>query len=284
MKMDVAVIGSGTMGNGIAHVFAVAGFQVTLVDVNEEILNKALSTIFEKMKRQAAKGLLTAQEAEESFKRIHRGIQVEDARNAGIVIEAVPERLELKHEIFSRLDKACPPATILATNTSSIPIASLAAATKRPAKVIGMHFMNPVPVMKLVEIIRGLETSEETYQTVQDLTLTLGKVPVCSKDSPGFISNRVLMPMINEAAWALREGVAKKEDIDRVMELGMNHPMGPLKLADYIGLDTCLSILQVLESGFHNAKYAPCPIFQELIQAGRLGRKVGKGFYDYDER
>ena len=277
----VAVIGSGTMGNGIAHVFAAAGFQVSLIDVKDELVKKALETIAGNMKRQVAKGSLTQQAADESVRRIHGAVRIEDAAAAQVVIEAVPERLDLKRDVFTRLDKACPPETILATNTSSIPIASLAAATQRHPKVIGMHFMNPVPVMKLVEIIRADATSEDTYQTVRDLTLKLGKVPVCSKDSPGFISNRVLMPMINEAAWALHEGVATKEDIDTVMKLGMNHPMGPLTLADYIGLDTCLSILEVLEKGFKNPKYKACPIFHELVAAGRLGRKAGKGFYDY---
>ena len=277
----VAVIGSGTMGNGIAHVFAAAGFQVSLIDVKDEFVRKAIDTIGQNMKRQVAKGTLTAQAADEAIGRIRGGTGIEEASAAQLVVEAVPERLELKRDVFARLDKSCPAETILATNTSSIPIASLAAATRRAPKVIGMHFMNPVPVMKLVEIIRADATSEETYQTVRDLTLKLGKVPVCSKDSPGFISNRVLMPLINEAAWALHEGVATKEDIDTVMKLGMNHPMGPLTLADYIGLDTCLSILEVLENGFKNPKYRACPIFKEMVSAGRLGRKAGKGFYDY---
>ena len=280
---NIAVIGSGTMGNGIAHVFAAAGFPVVLVDVSKELLDKALATIRRNMERQVSKGLLPAADMEAALSRIRAVARLEEAASSQIAVEAVPERLELKREIFRRLDSACPPGAILATNTSSIPIARMAEATRRPEKVIGMHFMNPVPVMKLVEIIRGASTSEETYRAARDLTLRLGKIPVCSKDAPGFISNRVLMPMINEACWALHQGVATREDIDTVMKLGMNHPMGPLSLSDYIGLDTCLSILEVLESGFKDAKYKPCPLLKEMVAAGRLGKKTGKGFYDYSD-
>ncbi|MBI3506834.1 MAG: 3-hydroxybutyryl-CoA dehydrogenase [Proteobacteria bacterium] len=278
----VAVVGSGTMGNGIAHVFAAAGFDVTLVDVTQALLDKALGTIRGNMQRQVAKGTLSQPDMDAAVGRLKGAVRPEDAAAAQLVIEAVPEKLDLKREVFAKLDRACPPETILATNTSSIPIASLAEATQRPTKVVGMHFMNPVPVMKLVEIIRGAATSDATYDTVRALTLKLGKVPVCSKDSPGFISNRVLMPLINEAIWTLHEGVATREDIDTVMKLGMNHPMGPLTLADYIGLDVCLSVMHVIEDGFGNPKYKACPLLEDLVKQGRLGRKSGRGFYDYD--
>ncbi|MBI4064103.1 MAG: 3-hydroxybutyryl-CoA dehydrogenase [Elusimicrobia bacterium] len=277
----VAVIGGGTMGNGIAHVFALARFPVVLVDTKEEFLKRALATITDNMRRQTAKSILTPTLMNEALARLKLSAKLEDAAQSDIVIEAAPENLDLKRDLFAKLDNICAPRTILATNTSSIPIASLAAATKRGDRVIGMHFMNPVPVMKLVEIIRGRATSDETYETARGLTLKLGKVPACSNDFPGFISNRILMPMINEAAWALHQGVATKEDIDTVMKLGMNHPMGPLTLADYIGLDTCLAILKVLEEGFKDPKYKACPLFEQLVSQGRLGRKSGKGFYDY---
>ena len=278
----IAVIGSGTMGNGIAHVFAVAGFDVTLIDVSDTLVQKAFVTISDNMKRQVSKGALAPDAMEAAFGRLQGALKPEDAVNAQLVIEAVPENIKLKQDVFAKPDEACLPDAILATNTSSIPIAKLAAATSRPKKVIGMHFMNPVPVMKLVEIIRGTATSDDTYNTIHDLALKLGKAPVCSSDTPGFISNRVLMPMINEAVWALHEGVATKEDIDTVMKLGMNHPMGPLTLADYIGLDTCLSILKVLEDGLRNPKYAACPLLRKMVDEGRLGRKSGRGFYEYN--
>ncbi|HVE14857.1 MAG TPA: 3-hydroxybutyryl-CoA dehydrogenase [Elusimicrobiota bacterium] len=276
-----AVIGSGTMGNGIAHVLAASGRDVTLIDVRQDLLDKAMATIRANMDRQVAKQALKKEDAEAALKRLRAATRVEDAAKAELVVEAVPERMELKKEVFRALDAACGPETILASNTSSLPITVLAAATKRPAKVMGMHFMNPVPVMKLVELIRGVETSEETFQAVRALTVDLGKTPVCSQDYPGFISNRVLMPMINEACFALMEGVATKEDIDTVMKLGMAHPMGPLTLADFIGLDVCLNILEFLQQSLGDPKYRPCPLLRKMVEAGRLGKKTGRGFYDY---
>ncbi|MFH1723556.1 MAG: 3-hydroxybutyryl-CoA dehydrogenase [Elusimicrobiota bacterium] len=281
---NVSVVGGGQMGNGIAHVFALAGFEVLLVDVNEAAVEKAVAAIRKNMERQVKKGVVSSEDRDKALGRIRTSLKPEDASGCQLVVEAVPERPDLKADIFRRLDAACPPATILATNTSSLSIARLAAATGRAPKVIGMHFMNPVPVMKLVEIIRGVDTSDETYETVRALTEKLGKTPVCSQDYPGFISNRVLMPMINEACFALMEGVASAEDIDTVMRLGMNHPMGPLQLADFIGLDTCLFILGVLHEGFGDPKYRPCPLLRKMVEAGRLGKKTGRGFYEWGKK
>ena len=280
----VTVVVTGQIGGGIAHVFALGGFQVCIADQNKGLLQKALDEISKNMDRQAKKNVITAEAKDAALARLRPISQLSDAGGSKLVVEAVTESFELKKGIFSALDAACPPETILASNTSSLPITRLASATKRPAKVIGMHFMNPVPVMKLVELIRGVETSDETFETVRALAVTLGKTPVCSQDYPGFISNRVLMPMINEACFALMEGVATKEDIDTVMKLGMNHPMGPLTLADFIGLDTCLSILEVLHEGLGDPKYRPCPLLRKMVEAGRLGRKAGRGFYDWEKR
>ncbi|MFA5139275.1 MAG: 3-hydroxybutyryl-CoA dehydrogenase [Elusimicrobiota bacterium] len=280
----VTVVGTGQMGGGIAHVFALSGFQVCILDQNKELLQRALDEIGRNMDRQARKNVITPEAKDAALARLRPLSSPEDAGGSQLVVEAVPERFELKADLFARLDAACPPETILASNTSSLPITRLAAVTKRPAKVIGMHFMNPVPVMKLVELIRGVETSDETFDTVRAMAEKLGKTPVCSQDYPGFISNRVLMPMINEACFALMEGVASKEDIDTVMKLGMNHPMGPLTLADFIGLDTCLSILEVLHDGLGDPKYRPCPLLRKMVEAGRLGRKAGRGFYDWGKK
>ncbi|MBI3299812.1 MAG: 3-hydroxybutyryl-CoA dehydrogenase [Elusimicrobia bacterium] len=282
--MDVksaAVVGGGQMGAGIAHVFALAGIPVTLIDVSPEVLGKAVAGIEANLGRQVKKGTATEADAKAALGRISPANALEGAAKADLVVEAVPERFELKSQIFTKLDSVCGAGTILASNTSSLPITRLAAVTKRPTQVIGMHFMNPVPVMKLVELIRGVETSDETFSTVKAVTEKIGKTPACSQDYPGFISNRILMPMINEAVFALMEGVAEKEDIDTVMKLGMNHPMGPLQLADFIGLDTCLSILEILHEGLGDPKYRPCPLLRKMVEAGRLGKKAGRGFYDW---
>jgi 3-hydroxybutyryl-CoA dehydrogenase len=284
MSIDrITVIGGGTMGNGIAHVCAQAGRQVTLVDMNQDFLERALNTIFKNLDRQVKKEVISAGEKEETVARISTSVDLKAAvEDAQLVVEAVPEKLELKEEIFKSLDEAAPADAILATNTSSISITEIAAFTQRPQKVIGMHFMNPVPMMKLVEIIRGLATDDATSRAVVELTTELGKTPVEVNDFPGFVSNRVLMPMINEAIFALMEGVAEAEAIDKVMKLGMAHPMGPLALADLIGLDVCLSILEVLHRDLGDDRYRPCPLLRKYVAAGWLGRKSGRGFFGYE--
>jgi len=278
----IAVIGSGTMGNGIAHTFAQFGYQLNLVDICQESLNKGLNTIAKNIDRQVAKGVLTEEEKTDILARIHSYTELKDGvSTADLVVEAATENLELKLKIFRELDTYCKPSAILASNTSSISITQIAAVTCRGQKVIGMHFMNPVPVMKLVEVIRGYATSDETTADVMELSRKLGKEPVEVNDYPGFIANRILMPMINEAIFSLFEGVAGVAEIDTVMKLGMAHPMGPLQLADFIGLDVCLAILNVLHKGFGNPKYAPCPLLVNMVMAGKKGIKSGEGFYDY---
>ncbi len=278
---NIVVIGGGTMGNGIAHTAAASGFDVSLVDVSESILQRAVSTITANLQRGVDKGKMTAEERDAVVARIRPVTDIESITDADIVIEAIIENLAAKTQLFEQLDRITRPECILASNTSSISITKIAAATKRPEKVIGMHFMNPVPVMTLVEVIRGIATSDETWQQVEDLSKRMGKTPIEVNDYPGFISNRVLMPMINEAIFTLYEGVATRESIDGVMKLGMNHPMGPLTLADFIGLDVCLAILRVLEEGFGDPKYRPCPLLVKMVDAGWLGRKSGRGFYTY---
>jgi 3-hydroxybutyryl-CoA dehydrogenase len=278
---NIAVIGGGTMGNGIAHTAAASGFDVTLIDVSREVLDRAIGVISKNLQRGVDKGKMTADEKEGVLGRVRTATDMDDAEGADIVIEAIIENLAAKIEVFRTLDKLTGPECILASNTSSISITKMAAATSRPDKVIGMHFMNPVPVMTLVEVIRGIATSDETYRRVEELSKKMGKTAIEVNDYPGFISNRVLMPMINEAIFALYEGVATPEAIDGVMKLGMNHPMGPLTLADFIGLDVCLAILRVLEDGFGDPKYRPCPLLVKMVDAGWLGRKSGRGFYSY---
>jgi len=278
----VSVIGAGTMGNGIAHVFAQHGFSVTLIDVNEQQLQRAQQTISKNLDRQIAKGTLTEAEKASTLANLSLSTNLkEGVASAELVVEAATENTELKLNIFRQLDEAAPENTILATNTSSISITKIASVTKRPEKVIGMHFMNPVPVMKLVEIINGYATSPETSAIITELSRQLGKIPAVSNDYPGFVANRILMPMINEAISTLHEGVATVEAIDTIMKLGMAHPMGPLQLADFIGLDVCLSILRVLHEGFGQPKYAPCPLLVNMVAAGKLGVKSGEGFYKY---
>jgi len=279
--MRVAVIGAGTMGNGIAQVFATSGHEVTMIDVSAQALEQGLASVKTSLGRLVKKGTVTPEAADEAVTRIAVGTTTQDAAQAELAIEAASEAPALKFQIFQDLDAACAPGVILATNTSSISITEIAARTRRPQLVIGMHFMNPVPVMPLVEVIRGQATSDATTRTVMELAEALGKTPVEVNDYPGFVSNRVLMPMINEAIFCVMEGVAAPEAIDTVMKLGMNHPMGPLMLADLIGLDTCLAILEVLHKGLGDDKYRPCPLLRRMVAAGQLGRKAGRGFYKY---
>ncbi|MES2123063.1 MAG: 3-hydroxybutyryl-CoA dehydrogenase [Gemmatimonadota bacterium] len=279
--LKIAVIGSGTMGNGIAHVFAQHGHDVVLIDVSQPALEKALKTITANLERQVKKGALAPEAVAEVTGRIRTSTALEDAAGAKLVVEAASENPAIKFDLFARLDTICPADTILASNTSSISITEIAAKTKRPAQVIGMHFMNPVPVMQLVEVIRGHSTSDATLEAVMELARALGKTPVQANDYPGFVANRVLLPMINEAIFCVMEGVAEPEAIDTVMKLGMAHPMGPLQLADFIGLDVCLAILNVVHEGLGDDKYRPCPLLKKMVAAGYLGRKSGRGFYDY---
>lgn len=278
----ITVIGAGTMGNGIAHLFAMKGYSVSLLDVSETALKKGLQTIDKNLERMVRKEILTEADKVSTLDRISTYTQLTEAvGQADLVVEAATERIDLKLDIFRELDKAAPEGIILASNTSSISITRIAAATTRPDKVIGMHFMNPVPIMKLVEVIRGYSTSAEVTETIMELSRKLGKTPVEVNDYPGFVANRILMPMINEAIYTLYEGVAGVEEIDTVMKLGMAHPMGPLQLADFIGLDVCLAILKVLQDGFGHPKYAPCPLLVNMVTAGKLGAKTGEGFYTY---
>ena len=278
----VAVVGGGTMGNGIAQVFAASGNDVALVEVSPERVDLAVTNITKSLDRVVKKGALDEAGKRAALSRVHGTTALEDAKDADLVVEAVIESFPAKRAVFEGLDRVCPPKTVFATNTSSISITELAAITKRPERFVGMHFMNPVPVMPLVEIIRGLATSDETYAAVASAAKALGKTPVEVQDYPGFVSNRVLMPMINEAVYCLMEGVASREAIDSVMKLGMNHPLGPLALADLIGLDVCLAIMNVLHEGYSDSKYRPCPLLKKMVAAGRLGRKSGRGFYEYD--
>jgi 3-hydroxybutyryl-CoA dehydrogenase len=277
----MAVVGAGTMGNGIAHVFAQAGWRVALVDVSRPALDRALETIRRNMDRQIKKGALTAADRDAALGRITPATGLDAAREAVLVVEAAVEQPATKFALFAELDRMLAPPVILATNTSSISITEIAGQTQHPGRVIGMHFMNPVPMMALVEVIRGLATSDETVRKVVEIARSLGKTPVEANDYPGFVANRVLMPMINEAIYCVMEGVAAPEAVDTVMKLGMNHPMGPLALADLIGLDVCLAILEVLHHGLGDDKYRPCPLLRKMVVAGRLGRKSGRGFYEY---
>jgi 3-hydroxybutyryl-CoA dehydrogenase len=276
------VIGAGQMGNGIAQVAAMAGYQVIMNDIKTDFVEKGFKAVEKNLSRTVEKGKMSPEEKNVILERIRTSINLNDLAEANFIVEAATENEPLKFEIFRTLDSLCPPESILSTNTSSIPIGRIGAKTKRPDKVIGMHFMNPVPVMKLVEVIRGLETSDDTFNLTWNLAVKLGKTPARAEDYPGFIANRILLPMINEAIYCLYHGVGQKEDIDSVMKLGMNHPMGPLALADLIGLDTCLAIMETLYDGFKDSKYRPCPLLRKYVEAGRLGRKTGRGFYDYD--
>lgn len=278
----VMVIGAGQMGSGIAQVAAASGCQVVLNDIKDEFVNRGLGVIEKNLTRNVSKGKLEEAEKSAILERFKPSTSLQDARDVDLVIEAAVENMDIKSKIFKELDEITPKHAILATNTSSLPITEIAAVTKRPEKVIGMHFMNPVPVMKLVEIIRGLATSDETFEVVKNTSEKMGKVPVEVNDAPGFVSNRVLLPMINEAVYCVWEGIATPEAVDQVMKLGMNHPMGPLALADLIGLDTCLYIMEVLHEGFKDSKYRPCPLLRKYVAAGWLGRKTGRGFYVYE--
>jgi 3-hydroxybutyryl-CoA dehydrogenase len=277
----VGVLGAGTMGNGIAHVFARSGHEVILCDVEQKILDRALATIASNLDREAAKGKLTAEEKSAALARIVTTVKRDQLADCDFVVEAASEKFEIKSQLFRELDAICPTGVILASNTSSISITKLGAATSRPENVIGMHFFNPVPAMKLVEVVRGLATSDATFATVRDLAAKLGKTPVEVNDAPGFVSNRVLMPLLNEAMFTVMEGVATAEAVDEVFKLGMAHPMGPLALADFIGLDVCLDIMRVLHNGLGDPKYRPCPLLIKMVDAGRLGKKSGQGFYKY---
>ena len=277
----IGVIGSGAMGNGIAHVVAQSGFKTTLIDINQEQLDKALLIIESNLDRQIKKNIITLNDKKTTLLNISTSINVKDCKNIDLVIEAVPEKYDLKVSLFQQLDDICKDSTILASNTSSISISNLGDQTNRPNKVIGMHFMNPVPIMKLVEVINTAHTSIETTEEIVALAKKMGKIPVQCNDYPGFVSNRILMPMINEAIFCLEQNVAKKEAIDEIMKLGMAHPMGPLKLADLIGLDVCLDIMEVLKDGFNDLKYQPCPLLRDMVSNGLLGKKTGQGFYKY---
>jgi 3-hydroxybutyryl-CoA dehydrogenase len=277
----VGVVGAGTMGNGIAHIFARSGYGVILCDIEQKYLERGLATIAKNLDREVAKNKITEAQKTETMERIEPTVDRSRLGGCDFIVEAASEKLEIKSELFRDLDRICRPEVILASNTSSISITKLAAVTNRPQKVIGMHFFNPVPVMKLVEIVRGLATSDETFQTVRELALKLEKTPVEVNDAPGFVSNRVLMPLLNEAMYAVMEGVATAEAVDEVFKLGMNHPMGPLMLADFIGLDVCLDIMQVLHSGLGDPKYRPCPLLVKMVDAGWNGKKSGRGFYKY---
>ncbi|MFG6147289.1 3-hydroxybutyryl-CoA dehydrogenase [Halobacillus sp. B23F22_1] len=282
MINQVMVIGAGQMGAGIAQVFAQAGLRVKLNDLNDDALQKGLEGIKKRLTKAVEKEKMTENEKKQALENLEGTTDLRAASDCDLIIEAVVEKMEVKTKVFQNLDEAAPEHAILASNTSSLPITEIAAVTKRPSQVIGMHFMNPVPVMKLVEIIRALQTSDETYEAIEQMTEKLNKTPVEVNDFPGFVSNRILMPMINEAIYTVYEGVSSVEDVDTVMKLGMNHPMGPLTLADFIGLDTCLSIMEVLHEGFGDSKYRPCPLLRQYVKAGWLGRKSGRGFYSYE--